>query len=78
MDALQNVEAVMPTLYQIVCYARLFHFLRGRKPTAHEVQRYFAVEAQPRTELIQSSTRVQKHRRVKRRESPHNRVFGTV
>jgi hypothetical protein len=32
----------MPSLLQIITYCRLFQLLRGRKPFAREVCRYFA------------------------------------
>lgn len=35
----------MPTLLQIATYSRLFQLLRGRKPTSHEVRRYFDGDA---------------------------------
>jgi hypothetical protein len=35
----------MPTLFQIASYSRLFQLLRGRKPTFHEVRRYFDGDA---------------------------------
>jgi hypothetical protein len=34
----------MPSLLQIVNYCRLFRLLRGRKPYAREVCRYFSDE----------------------------------
>jgi hypothetical protein len=35
----------VPTLFQIASYSRLFQLLRGRKPTFHEVRRYFDGDA---------------------------------